>query len=128
MGLAASRWERTAKTAPLTADAPRKRSVLQAHASPKGDHIVVSITSDGAPVMNALVESQSSSCITDASGACGLYAKSMDVLKVTNQDTLSRPACCRRCHDKHSQGRSQITSHPRLPARRRMALLTLQAL
>jgi len=50
----------------------------------------VSITSDGAPVMNALVESQSSSCITDASGACGLYAKSMDVLKVTKSGYIEQ--------------------------------------
>jgi len=44
---------------------------------------MVSVVSVGAPVANALVESQSGSCITDASGACSVYAGRLDVLKVT---------------------------------------------
>lgn len=58
--------------------------------TPRDTILSVSVTSDGAPVMNALVESQSGSCITDASGSCGLYAKKMDVIKVTKSGYLEQ--------------------------------------
>jgi hypothetical protein len=70
--------------------AEKEECVKGACIPPRETILSVSVTSYGAPVMNALVESQSGSCITDASGSCGLYAKSMDVLKVTKSGYIEQ--------------------------------------